>query len=201
MKKIRKFKISAHYRELHRRLKKSAIDLNLPASKDKNHFTEFVSSLMCSIEPSVLYKTLGDKDISTIAALTLGSNLEDKINSFLSDEEKKAACICAIEFLDTAFDFALNLVKEEAKKENSDTMPAKIFLFPLEADLGASSTLTARFIRKNEIANEREKTEILPKIIEKLDTSKISMSFIQGKILPHYSVVFSVDWVHKKRKR
>lgn len=209
MKKIRKFKLPVHDRELLRRIGKSGLNLKELAIEDENQVKEFAYSLVCETEPSVIYETFDNDfaglgslfDIFTAGVLTLGSGLDKKIDSLSYEEHKKAAQICALEFLDSGFDFVINLITEEAKKENFETAPVRLLFFPKNAILDKNSTLSPRFIRKTEILPDEDKKKVIPLLTEKLKVGKISVSLNENRIIPDYTIIFLVQWMRKKRRK
>ncbi|HUT85967.1 MAG TPA: hypothetical protein VMW66_03925 [Elusimicrobiales bacterium] len=211
MKKIRRFKLTEHTRETSRRIKKSGINLENLGLQEEPSLKEFVNTLLSETDASVVYASFDDEfsnaknffDIFSAGVITLGKNIENKINSYTQQELKDAAQICALEFLDSAFDFVTGLIKEEAGKENFEILPAKLLHMPEFANRYAKEqdTEVPRFIRKNEIATVQEKESLLPLLMEKLDISKISVSNENNIISPSHTVAFAIQWQRKKRRK
>jgi len=209
MKKIRRFKISEHTKEIARRIKKAGISLESLSIASQADLQKWTVDLLNETDPAVVYASFDkelpstDKlfDVSSAAVITLGTKLSDKINSLTDDELKKAAQICVFEFLDTAFDFVTNLIREEAQNDNFQILPARLLHLPEGGNYSKADTGAARFARKSEIMTDDEKVNILPVVIEKLDISKISVSYTDGLIAPQHTLVFLVPWARKRRRK
>jgi len=208
MTKIKRFKINKHLKDTARRINAALGTVNNPLP-ETDKLDGFLTSLINLSEPAVIYDTLDGEfaalgqmsGLHTVAAITLGAKLQEKINSLETEPLKNAAAICALELLDSAFDFTENLIKEQSQKENMQIAVAKLFYIPSYANKIENNNAKPRFTRKNEIIPAEESASILPQILNKLDISKIEVSYCDTGIFPLYSMVFASPWTAKKHRK
>jgi len=197
MRKIRRFKIPVHHREIARRIANAGVGPQAGLSGEAAA-AEFVSVLACELEPSVVYDTFGrdapfaeHAGVFSAAAVTLGRKIDEKISSLSDPSAKEAAAIASLEFLETAADFVRELIEDEAKKENFETHPPEALFLPAQTASGRG--LPPRFARLCDGAGEKT-----PLILQKLSADKIG---VEPAGSPAFTFVFLLPWAGKKKRR
>ena len=213
MRKIRRFKIPVHFREIYRRAARFQSDLaaaGLPAEKE---FFEFISVLAAEIEPGVVFDSYG-KDCALFTGLdipsnrmfsagiaTLGPKLEAKIASLELAPARKIAAIAAFEFMECAVDLVTELVTEEAAKENFILADKEILLEPtLPPSVPAEGAFRPRFMKNAVVYEGETRTRALAAVLEAINASKINVFFADGQPNPLLTAALLVPWLSKKKK-
>ena len=207
MRKIRKFKITLHYKEILRRLRGAGIDLRAAGFQDESELAVFLTSLHSALEPGVVYELLEgqnmeisalglDYKISSLCALTLGEKIDQEIAQIINPQALVIANIALMEFLRTAIMFMSDVVSDEAKKEEFETESYTIIAVP---QFNYSSQ--PKFIREAKQIEVAQARELLPVLLDRLNGDKVGIKYQEGQLLPKNTIVFVIPWKKKKGKK
>ncbi len=199
--RIEKFKVPVYFYDVSRKAKKEGINLELLFKERENldkNFKEFISNLVSKINLSSVYLNIETEKfkeiiksseytplprnkVYSVTILTAGKDVEEYI-SYFSDEEKKLSTIAMEVYLKTAVKNLIDIINEEAKKENLEiTEPIYIH---------------SPFNEEKIIVIETP----INILLEYVSSSKIGVEFLDGKIIPRYTLIFFVSWTLKKKK-
>jgi len=208
MRKIKRFKITSRQREILNRLMRDLPLLRRAEFKSQPEVSAFILTLFKLLDPGVVYEFNQDahweldnnniihKEMFSACAVTLGKPLEDFISTLPNEDKKTAAVIVALEFLKTAILFVSDLIKEQAEKEECETLDLQYAYLPPFVQLAAPKMLREAVVLEKTIADKA-----LPVVLEKLNAGKIDVTFDQGVITPRYTALFLVPWQKKTRKK
>lgn len=208
MRKIKRFKITSRQREILGRLMRDLPLLRRAEFKSQPEVSTFITDLFKLLDPGVVYEFNQDahweldansiihKEMFSACAVTLGKPLEDFIAALPNEDRKTAALIVALEFLKTAILFVADLIKQQAEKEECETLDLQYVYLPPSVRLAAPKMLREAVVLDKTIADKA-----LPLILEKLNAGKIDVSFYNGAITPRYTALFLVPWQKKTRRK
>ena len=208
MRKIRKFKISLHYKEILRRIKSAEVDLNAAGFTSESALAVFISSLHQAADTGVLYEFNEGSCLELVSAgfehkgafslclITLGKKLEEQLACITNMSQLTIANIAVYEFLRTALNFVIDLLKEEAEKDNLASLNMELLSAPI-----FSYGVEPKFLREAKHLDISLVKKVLPDLLKRLEAQKINVSF-EGEILaPKATVAFVIPWVKKKGKK
>lgn len=207
MRKIRKFKITLHYKEILRRLRGAGIDLRAAGFNDESELAVFLTSLHSALEPGVVYEFLEgqnlelnglglDYQMSSLCALTLGSKIDEEIAQIINPQALVIANIALMEFLRTAIMFMADVISDEAKKEEFETDNYTIISVPQ-----FNYSTQPKFIREAKQVEVALARELLPVLLDRLNGAKVGITYQEGQIAPKNTIVFVIPWKKKKGKK
>lgn len=207
MRKIRKFKIILHYKEILRRLRGAGIDLRTAGFQDESELAVFLTSLHAALEPGVVYEFLEgqnleleglglDYKMSSLCALTLGEKIDQEISKIINPQALVIANIALMEFLRTAIMFMADVVSDDAKKEEFETESYTIIAVPQ-----FNYSNQPKFIREAKQIEVFKAKELLPVLLGRLNGAKVGITYQEGQLLPKNTVVFVIPWKKKKGKK
>ena len=207
MRKIRKFKITLHYKEILRRLRGAGIDLRAAGLQDESELAVFLTSLHAALEPGVVYEFLEGQNLeltelgldfkmSSLCALTLGEKIDQEISKIINPQALVVANIALMEFLRTAIMFMADVVSDDAKKEEYETENYTIVDVP---QFNYSSQ--PKFIREAQQIEVSKARELLPVLLNRLNGEKVGIIYKEGQLLPKNTIVFVIPWKKKKGKK
>ncbi|MDA8244730.1 MAG: hypothetical protein M0025_11505 [Elusimicrobia bacterium] len=203
MRKIKKFKIPVYSYEVLRKARKHKLDLASAGLADEAAVREHAASLASSLEPAVVFEYFPAEDETaaringdsrralTAGILTLGAKFEEKLSAPSDDTHKRLARIAAQVFLQTAVSVTAELAAREAEPEGFELGPA-IYIASCPEPDPPPQEATAVPLFEN---------ELIKALCERLEASKIGVSFDTGAFSPKYSAVFALPWVSKKKKK
>ena len=207
MRKIRKFKVAIHLKEILRRVKLSNIDRNAAGLPLDSDVAVFISSLHAAVEPGVVYEFIegqclelstagiNHSDMFSVCVLTLGPKIEEEIAQLTDVNAVAAANIIMYDFLRSAVHFVADLVKEEAKKEDYIIEGQEILYAPVFSHVPEPKFLREAPRIESEIAHRA-----LPVLLARLNADKINVKYEDGKIMPKATIAFIMPWQKKKGK-
>lgn len=207
MRKIRKFKIILHYKEILRRLRGAGIDLRTAGFQDESELAVFLTSLHAALEPGVVYEFLEgqnleleglglDYKMSSLCALTLGEKIDQEISKIINPQALVIANIALMEFLRTAIMFMADVVSDDAKKEEFETESYTIIAVPQ-----FNYSNQPKFIRESKQIEVFKAKELLPVLLGRLNGAKVGITYQEGQLLPKNTIVFVIPWKKKKGKK
>ena len=207
MRKIRKFKITLHYKEILRRLRGAGIDLRAAGFNDESELAVFLTSLHAALEPGVVYEFLEgqnmelnglglDYKMSSLCALTLGGKIDDEIAKIINPQALVIANIALMEFLRTAIMFMADVVNDDAKKEEFETENYTIIAVPQ-----FNYSNQPKFIREAKQIEVALAKELLPVLLDRLNGAKVGIKYQEGQLVPKNTIVFVIPWKKKKGKK
>lgn len=207
MRKIRKFKITLHYKEILRRLRGAGIDLPSAGFNDESELAVFLTSLHSALAPGVVYELLEgrnlelnglglDYQISSLCALTLGHKIDEEISKIINPQALVIANIALMEFLRTAIMFMADVVHDEAQKEEFETESYTIIATPQ-----FNYSTQPKFIREAKQIEVAQARELLPVLLDRLNAKKVGIVYQQGQLMPKNTIVFVLPWKKKKGKK
>lgn len=207
MRKIRKFKITLHYKEILRRLRGAGIDLRAADFNDESELAVFLTSLHAALEPGVVYEFLEgqnmelnglglDYKMSSLCALTLGGKIDEEIAKIINPQALVIANIALMEFLRTAIMFMADVVNDDAKKEEFETENYTIIAVPQ-----FNYSNQPKFIREAKQIEVALAKELLPVLLDRLNGAKVGIKYQEGQLLPKNTIVFVIPWKKKKGKK
>ena len=208
MRKIKRFKISSREREILNRLMRELPLLRRAEFKSQQEVSAFIADLFKLIDPGVVYEFNQDahweldntnilhKEMFSACAVTLGDKLTPFLESLSNEDKRTVALTVILEFLKTAVLFVLDLVKEQAQKEECETLDMQFVYLPPFGAAGAP-----KMLRESVRIEKTTAVQILPVILPHLQAEKIDVSLAAtGELLPPYTAVFFVPWQKAKKK-
>jgi hypothetical protein len=222
VRKVKSLKIPIHFKEIIRRVRRADVSLESIGLDSEQTLMEFISTLadkLCvgttfdsSPDNSSLFGTDAFKKLEncTVVALTLGQNIEAKLNELPDKDTKQIALIALLEFFEGSLKIVIDLISEEAIKENCilDT-PYPLYKPFLKLNVQAENPENAeeflefpplRFF-KNSQETPDNNWENLNKTFEFLNVDKIGIKTENETVFPSLTTVFLVPWLAKKRKK
>jgi len=211
VRKIKRFKITLHHREIARRIARTGVELSSSGITGEREMIEFISGLAGEIEPGVLYETFDRSftplelhgiepgNVFSAEAITLGARISEKIAALPEENLRLAAQTVAGEFLESAADFARTLIKDEADRENFELGgPVAISQPVFEKGL---KIIPVKF--SSDCINVPPATaeKVLPVLFASLSPDKIGISSDSGALTPFFSAVLILPWLNKKKTK
>ncbi len=212
MRKIKRFKITSRQKEILRRLLRGGGLLRQAGFTTELEVTAYILEGFALLNPGVVYEFNQDahweldanstvhKEMFSACAVTLGPALEawvEKAKAHSPAREIVAGTI-AFEFLKSAVSFVTDLIREQAEKEEYESLdPQFIYLPPF--GVSASPKLLREAVRLEKTLADKT----LPLILEKLNAAKVDIALADAALTPFYTAVFLVPWqkVRKKGKK
>lgn len=209
MRKIKRFKIAPRQKEILRKLLRGGGLLRQAGFTSELEVTQYILNAFSLLDPGVVYEFNQDahweldeesavhKEMFTACAVTLGNKIEPFLQEAQAHGEPKniVAGSIVLEFLKNAISFVTDLVREQAQKEEYETLdPQFVYLPPF--GLYAPPKLLREAVRL-------EKTlaaKTLPLILEKINADKIEVTLADGVLSPAYTTVFLVPWQKTRKK-
>ena len=208
MRKIKRFKITSRSREILNRLLRELPLLRRAGFASQPEVSAFITDIFKQIDPGVVYEFNQDahwelddqsiihKEMFSACTVTLGDKLTPYLATLPNDDKRTAAITVILEFLKTAISFVADLVKEQAQKEECETLDLQFIYLPPFGAAGAPKMLREAVRVEKKIADKA-----LPVILPHLNAEKIDVSLAQdGALLPPYTAVFFVPWQKAKKK-
>ncbi|MFA5161017.1 MAG: hypothetical protein WC421_02115 [Elusimicrobiales bacterium] len=214
MRKIRRFKLPVHQREIYRRAARLPEDLAAAGLSGERELFDFVDMLSGQLEPGAVFDSFpktsdlffgldipGNRMFSA-AIITLGPKLEAKIAALEPQPARKIAAIAAFELMECAVDLMDELVGEEAAKENFTCETREILMEPsLPANVPADGAFRPRFM-KNALLREGEtRLKALAAVLDALQAQKISVFIADGQPSPMMTAAMLIPWTPKKKRK
>lgn len=206
MRKIKRFKISTRQKEILRKVQRLGLDLSASGLTDEIALTRFIVNLSKKLDPGTVYElnenVLWDLPEHTIAAsgmfsacvVTLGKSCTEYADT-LQGHEQLAAQTVLFEFLRTATLFVLDLIKEQAEKEEYETQDPQFIYVP---KLGLAPE--PKLFQDSPRPDEQTVAKIIPELLKRVNSEKIEVTSSDNKLSPLATVVLIVPWQKKKRK-
>ena len=206
MRKIKRFKISSRQKEITRKILRLGLDLSSAQFANETELAAFVPQMTRELDPGTVYEynedMLWDLGTQTVAAqgmfsacaVTLGRAATAYTDALAVPRQLIAQTIL-FEFLRTAVLFVVDLVKEEAEKEECETLEPQFVYIP---KLGLAPE--PKLFKEAARTDEATARQILPKLLERIQSNKIDVSCQNGTIEPQATAVFIIPWQKKKRR-
>ena len=206
MRKIKRFKISTRQKEITRKVMRLGLDLSADGLTDEIALTRFVIDLSKKLDPGTVYElnenvlwdlpehTVAAQGMFSACAVTLGKACTDYAAT-LQGNTQLAAQTVLFEFLRTATLFVLDLVKEQAEKEEYETLDPQFVYIP---KLGIAPV--PKLFQDSPRTPEDTALKILPELLKRVSSEKIDVLLQDGQLTPAATVVFIVPWQKKRRK-
>lgn len=208
MRKIKRFKIPSRQREILRKLLRELPLLRRAGFASEAEVTAFIAAVFKLLDPGVVYEFNQDahweldagsiihKEMFSACAVTLGGQVEPFLNNIQNEDRKTAAMTVLLEFLKSAVVFVADLVKEQAKKEECETLDLQFVYIPPFGAAAAPKLLREAVRLENTLSQKA-----LPVILEKLSAGKIDLSLTENGVLsPRITAVFLVPWQKTRKK-
>jgi len=208
MRKIKRFKITSRSREILNRLMRELPLLRRAEFKSQPEVSTFITDIFKCLDPGVVYEFNQDahweldnesilhKEMFSACAVTLGEKVETFINNLPNEDKKIAAATVTLEFLKTAIGFVADLIKEQAQKEECETLDLQFVYLPAFGATPAPKMLRDAVRLEKNVADKA-----LPLILEKIASDKIDVAIgSDGVLTPRFTAVFLVPWQKAKRK-
>ena len=208
MRKIRKFKVAIHLKEILRRIKHANIDTVAAGFPVESELAVFISSLHGDVEPGVVYEFIEGRclelasagikheDMFSVCVITLGPKLEERLAEIKNTQALAIANIVMYEFLRTAVTFVSDLIKEDAQKEDFTVNGYEILSSPVFGYVPEP-----KFLREAPRIEQQTARKVLPLVFERLNAQKINVSFTENAVLPKPTIAFIMPWQKKKGKK
>jgi len=206
MRKIKRFKISTRQKEITRKVMRLGLDLSADGLTDEITLTRFIVNLSQQLDPGTVYElnenvlwdlpehTVAAQGMFSACAVTLGTPCTEHANT-LQGNTQLAAQTVLFEFLRTATLFVLDLIKEQAEKEEYETQEPQ-FVYVPKIGLAPVPKLFQDF----PCVPKDTALKILPELLKRINSDKIDVTLQGEQILPAATVIFIVPWQKKRRK-
>ncbi len=206
MRKIKRFKISTRQKEITRKVMRLGVDLSADGLADEIALTRFVVGLSKKLDPGTVYElnenvlwdlpehTVAAQGMFSACAVTLGAACTDYAST-LQGNTQLATQTILFEFLRTATLFVLDLVKEQAEKEEYEALDPQFVYVP---KLGIAPE--PKLFKDSPRVPEETAAKILPELLKRVNSEKIDVLLQDGQLVPAATVVFIVPWQKKRRK-
>ncbi len=208
MRKIKRFKITSREREILNRLMRELPLLRRAGFQSQPEVSAFITDIFKQIDPGVVYEFNQDahwelddqnllhKEMFSACAVTLGDKLQPFLDTLPNEDKRTAAVTVILEFLKTAVSFVTDLVKEQARKEECETLDLQFIYLPPFGAAGAPKMLREAIRLEKTVS-----AKALPVILPHLNAEKIDVSLTQeGNLLPLFTTVFFIPWQKAKKK-
>jgi hypothetical protein len=124
----------------------------------------------------------------TLGLITLGASFAEKLKAITDPELFRLAETAALVFAETGLKVVSELIDQEVAAEGFD--------------LGDPSCL---FASPEPEAENKPIYQCAPdsiaKILDRLNSGKIGVSLREGSLCPKYSLIFSIPWLARKKKK
>lgn len=206
MRKIKRFKISTRQKEITRKVLRLGLDLPAAGLDGEIALMRFVLDLSKKIDPGTVYEfnenvlwDLGGEvaaaqGMFSACAVTLGKQVTDYSDS-LPPANRLIAQTVLFEFLRTAVLFVADLIKEQAEKEECETLEPQFIHVP---KLGLAPE--PKLFKESPRPDIQTAEKILPELLKRVNGEKIEVSLQEHTLTPPATAVFIVPWQKKKRK-
>ncbi len=206
MRKIKRFKISPRSREILNKLLREVPLLRRAGFQNQPEISAFIQTIFNLLDPGTVYEFNQDahwelenegiihKEMFSACVVTLGDKLEPFLESLPNDDKRTAALSVIFEFLKTAVLFVADLIKEQAEKEEFETLDLQFVYLPSFSTAAAPKMLREAVRLENTVA-----AKALPVILEKLSASKIEVSQQGNGLSPRLTAVFLIPWQKAKK--
>jgi len=214
MRKIRKFKLPVHHREIYRRAARQQSDLAAAGLSGEKEFFDFIAMLASELDPGAVFDSFGKTselffglDIPqnrtfSAAIVTLGPRLEAKIASLDTQPARKLAAIAAFEFMECAVDLLDELISEEASKENFVSEGREMLIEPsFPSSVPTDGAFRPRFLKNAAILKGDTRNRALAAVLETLQAPKINVFIVDGQPSPMLTAAMVVPWTTKKKRK
>ena len=201
MRKIKKFKIPIYSYHILQKAKKRKIDLFALGLSDQESAKEFISSLASALEPSTVFDFITTEDelakmdgplrgdSGTLGVITLGPAFEAKLKAITDPALFALAETAALVFSETGLKVITELIGQEVTAEGLDLgVPRYVFAYP-EPET------------EEESPAPRSDASVLAACLARLSADKIGVTLNEGAVTPKYSLIFSIPWLAKKKKK
>ena len=207
MRKIKKFKVAIHLKEILRRVKLANIDMAAAGFPLESDLAVFIASLHEALRPGVVYEFVEGQCLElssagikqeerfSLCVITLGGEIE-KAAAIDNMQAAAAANIVIYDFLRTAVGFIADLIKEDAEKEECVTQGYELLYAP-----AFSYGPLPKFLREASKVEPEKAKAVLPAVFERLNASKINVTIEDGQVKPKATIVFIMPWYKKKGKK
>ncbi|MDR1684177.1 MAG: hypothetical protein LBR90_01770 [Elusimicrobiota bacterium] len=208
MRKIKKFKVAVHLKEILRRVKLANIDTAAAGFSTDKDLAVFIAGLHGALQPGVVYEFIegscmelsaagvAHNDMFSVCVLTLGDKIEREVGALHEAAPASAANIVMYEFLRTAVTFAADLIKDDAEKEGYETEGYEILSSPV-----FSYVPEPKFLREAARVDAQTAKKALGPLFERLNAQKINVAFDGNIVKPKATVAFIMPWRKKKGKK
>lgn len=206
MRKIKRFKISTRQKEILRKVQRLGVDLAAVGLADEVALTRFIIDLSKKLDPGTVYElnenvlwelgqhTIAAQGMFSACAVTLGPACTEYAAT-LQDPQQLVAQTVLFEFLRTATLFVLDLVKEQAEKEEYEALDPQFIYVP---KIGLAPE--PKLFKDSPRTDEQTALKILPQLLKHIYSEKIDVALQQEQLTPLATAVFIVPWQKKKRK-
>ena len=208
MRKIKRFKITLREREILNRLMRELPLLRRAGFQSQPEVSAFILDIFKQIDPGVVYEFNQDahwelddqsvlhKEMFSACAVTLGNQLTPFLETLPNEDKRTAAITVILEFLKTSILFVTDLIKEQAQKEECETLDLQFVYLPPFGAAGAPKMLREAVRLEKTVADKA-----LPIILPHLKAEKIDVCLTEDAcLLPPYTTVFFVPWQKAKKK-
>jgi hypothetical protein len=208
MRKIKRFKISSRSREILNKLLREVPLLRRSGFQTQPEVSAFISDIFKLLDPGVVYEFNQDahweldaqsiihKEMFSACAVTLGKQADEFLEKLPNEDKKTAALTVLLEFLKTAVLFVADLIREQAEKEEFETLDLQFVYLPSFMMAGAPKMLREAVRLEPSVS-----VKALPVILEKLQADKIDVSLTETQTLsPRLTAVFLVPWQKARKK-
>lgn len=209
MRKIKRFKITPRQKEILRRLLRGGGLLRQAGFSTELEVTQYILAGFATINPGVVYEFNQDahwelddsntvyKEMFSACAVTLGPALEDWVQTARqhSPAREIVAGTVALEFLKSAVSFVADLIREQAEKEEYETLDLQVVYLPPFGVAAAPKLLREAVKLEKTLADKT-----LPVILEKLNAEKVEITRTDAALTPFYTAVFLVPWQKARKK-
>jgi len=199
MRKIKNFKVPIYYYDILRKARKNGIIKQSIDDEEEKNLKETISNAISRTNLSSVYSNLTIDDfeniiktreyspdpkktkVISIGAISLGKEIDNFIDSN-NEEEKKLIDISIDVYLKTALNALVDMICEEAKKDNLELSTPFFLYSPFEIGdfIGLDSGLEP--------------------VLKEIKSEKIGMTLNGEKIEPRYTLLFFIEWNLKKKK-
>lgn len=206
MRKIKRFKISTRQKEITRKVLRLGLDLPAAGLDGEIALARFVLDLAQKLDPGTVYEfnenalwDLGAELASaqgmfSACAVTLGAQATAYASSLPPAKELIGQTVL-FEFLRTAVLFVADLVKEQAEKEECETLQPQFVYVP---KLGLAPE--PKLFKDSPRLDAQTAPKILPELLARVHADKIDVRLQDGAPQPPSTAVFIIPWQKKKRK-
>lgn len=206
MRKIKRFKISSRSREILNKLLREVPLLRRAGFQTQPEISAFIQTVFKQLDPGVVYEFNQDahwelenesiihKEMFSACVVTLGNKLAPFLEQLPNEDKKTVALTVILEFLKTAILFVADLIKEQAEKEEFETLDLQFIYLPPFGAAGAPKMLREAVRVDHTVA-----VKALPIILEKLSAEKIDVSLTDNSLIPPLTTVFLIPWQKAKK--
>jgi len=209
MRKIKRFKITSRQKEILRRLLRGGGLLRQAGFTTELEVTKYILEGFATLNPGVVYEFNQDahweldddsavhKEMFSACAVTLGPDLSAWVETAKAHSPAReiVAGTVAFEFLKSAVSFVTDLIREQAEKEEYESLdPQFVYLPPFGTS--AAPKLLREAVRLEKTLADKT----LPLILEKLNAGKVDITPADNALMPFYTAVFLVPWQKARKK-